>query len=148
MRQCETTRASTTAPTFTGTSTFENAVVSGTLNNGTGVSYALSSDHYTKGEVDNQIGGLGIVYYNKTEVDDKLTDGLATKADISSLDGYTTTAFSGRDYADDEIAFRTINRDGPNVMDLSPTAHFILIRLSHKGMGIWCSLIWGHYSWR
>jgi hypothetical protein len=70
----ENTRASTTAPAFTGTSTFENAVVSGTLNNGSGVSYALTSDHYTKGEVDNQIGGLGIVYYNKTEVDDKLAD--------------------------------------------------------------------------
>lgn len=45
------------------------------LNNGSGVSLALTSDHYTKGEVDNQIGGLGIVYYyNKTEVDDKLAD--------------------------------------------------------------------------
>jgi len=92
----ESTRASTTAPTFTGTSTFENAVVNGTLQNGSGVSYSLVTDvppdvdlssYYTKSEVDNQIGGLDIIYYDKSTLDTKF-DEKVTRTDGTYITDY------------------------------------------------------------
>ena len=91
----ETTRATTTTPTFTGTFTFENAVVNGTLQNVAGVSYSLVTDvpdvdlssYYTKSEVDNQIGGLDIIYYDKSTLDTKF-DEKVTRTDGTYITDY------------------------------------------------------------